>query len=190
MWEKFKKLFKNYGYYALAGVLIVAIALTVSLTAKSDVVQKNPDDSVDVDTKPIAMGLPLANCSIIKGYSDEDLQLNKTMAQWEAHIAIDLASENKDVFSILAGTVENIEETYELGTMITIRHDKGIKSVYASLANKPSVKMGDKVKKGQKLGEISTTSANEFLDGEHLHFELYKDNEPVNPANFIQFENK
>ena len=66
----------------------------------------------------------------------------------------------------------------------------GETSVYSSLDNELSIKMSDKVKKGQKIGNVSDTAANEQKTGNHLHFELYKDGQKVDPANYLSLENK
>ena len=118
---------------------------------------------------------------------------NETLNQWEAHKGIDIISENAEnlsVYSVLEGVVTNIQESYEYGTIVTISHDNGFVSVYSSLDNELSIKMSDKVKKGQKIGNVSDTAANEQKTGNHLHFELYKDGQKVDPANYLSLENK
>jgi murein DD-endopeptidase MepM/ murein hydrolase activator NlpD len=44
------------------------------------------------------------------------------------------------------------------------------------------VNKGDKVKKGQIIGEMGNTG---LSTGTHLHYEVLKDNKNVNPNNFL-----
>lgn len=188
---KFVSFLKKYGYYCIAGILTAAICLTIGLTANNnDKVSDTVIDEIPTQSEVISFGLPLNNFSIIKGFSSVDLQYNATMNQWEAHKAVDLYSTDKTVLSVLDGVVTNVETTYENGTVITISHNDSLVSVYGSLAENVNVSKGDKVVKGQALGEISTTASNEAKDGEHLHFELLKDGQKVDPSNYIALENK
>lgn len=186
---KFVSFFKKYGYYCMAGILTVAIALTIGLTANNSS-NEQVQENIPTGTEVVSFGLPLNNFTIIKGYSSEDLQYNATMNQWEAHKAVDLYSEDTRVLAVLDGVVASIETTYENGTTITISHNDGITSVYSSLAENVTVAKGDKVTRGQKIGEISSNASNEAKDGAHLHFELLKDGKKVDPSNYIALENK
>ena len=68
-------------------------------------------------------------------------------------------------------------------------HKNGFVSTYSSLADS-LVKAGDIVSAGQKLGEVSSTGANEMAQGDHLHFALSKDGKVVDPASFLELSNK
>lgn len=68
------------------------------------------------------------------------------------------------------------------GNLIIVEHENRIDTYYAHL-DKISVKVGQKVKKGDKIGEVGNTG---YSTGPHLHFELRVDNEPVNPIEYIQ----
>ena len=45
-----------------------------------------------------------------------------------------------------------------------------------------SVKKGDLIKKGDKIGEVGMSGA---ATGNHLHFEIIKNNKKVNPKTYI-----
>lgn len=180
---------KKYGYYCLAGVLTVGLALIVSLSLGTGSATV-PEQNVPVGTTDLNFISPMENASVIKNYSDTELQYNKTLNQWEAHFAVDLASEQSSVYSVLSGVVSSVNKAYETGTEIKITHDNGFVSVYSSLNENVDVKQGDKVAKGQKIAEIADSSSRESLEGKHLHFELYKDGTKVDPSNYITFEQK
>ncbi len=67
---------------------------------------------------------------------------------------------------------------------MTIEHSDGFTSVY-KLIDGVSLKVGDKVLKGDIIGKVSDTALEEIADGPHLHLELYKDGVKVNPLDYI-----
>ena len=74
-----------------------------------------------------------------------------------------------------------VEENELVGKSIEIKHDDNVISVYQSISD-ITVKEGDSVKQGQKLGKATTSKINSDL-GNHLHFELYVNGNIVNPEN-------
>lgn len=188
--QKVLNFLKKYGYYCIAGALIVAIGLTVLFATKNEGGNANitPDDNiVSVDTKPISFELPMKDASLLKGFSDTEIQYNKTLNQWEAHKSCDLVASDLSVFAVESGTITAIENNFAFGTIVTITHRDGFVSTYASLADNVPVKKGDTVTKGQKIGEASDTAENESSEGKHLHFEMFKNGNKVDPSNYISF---
>ncbi len=66
------------------------------------------------------------------------------------------------------------------GKHIRIDHGYGYMSLYAHLSNY-NVKRGQKVKRGDLIGFIGSTGRSE---APHLHYEVWKDEERINPINF------
>lgn len=189
---KTKRFFKKYGYYILAGVLAIAIILTLTLGVNRTNIETNKEENpvIDVDADPIKFELPLENATILKGFSSTELMYNQTLKQWESHKAIDLISETtKTVVACLDGKVTKVENNFSEGTKIEITHADGFVSTYASLSES-LVQNGDTVKKGQALGEMSSSMANENEQGEHLHFVLSKDGNIVDPASYLELSEK
>jgi murein DD-endopeptidase MepM/ murein hydrolase activator NlpD len=71
--------------------------------------------------------------------------------------------------------IEKTETPY--GWVMAIDHGNDISTWYAHLSSF-SVKKGDKVEAGQKIGEVGNTGRS---TGPHLHFELRIRNTPINP---------
>ena len=89
---------------------------------------------------------------------------------------------NNDVFdvtSIYDGTVIDVSDDELLGKTVKIRHSGEIISVYQGL-NDISVIKGDMIFQGQKIGTSGTSKLNKDL-GNHLHFEIYKNGETIDP---------
>ncbi len=95
-----------------------------------------------------------------------------------------IPSEDKEAVVIDNGVVISIEDRKSKGYYITIKHDEII-SVYGYLV-KTYVDVGDEVAQGTKLGSLGTNK-----DGnKYLHFEIWKDEEPVDPTKYIKFNKK
>ncbi len=101
------------------------------------------------------------------------------------HYGIDIvAVENEAVKSTLDGVVTFAGWTLETGYTMIIQHRQDLISVYQHnsilLKEKGSfVKAGDPIAIVGSSGKLST--------GPHLHFEIWFDGVPVNPAEFIAF---
>ena len=192
MSKGFITFFKRYGYYCIAGILVLAIALTVVFAMPDDSkVNTGPSDEIiDVGTQAISWGLPMQDFTVLKAYSASELQYNKTLNQWEAHKSYDLVSSDLSVYSVANGTVTSVENDYLLGTIVTITHNDGFVTCYASLAPDVPVKTGDKVEKGQEIGQASDSAESESAEGNHLHFEMFKNGKKVDPSNYLNLSNK
>ena len=184
---------KKYGYYMMAGALVLGMSLAIVFAAGSSIenadnVNQQPD--IPSSTSPIAFVLPVDGPERIKGYSSTELFYNETLGQGESHKGVDIVSDNLKVYAVLSGVVTNVVNNYENGTTITIAHDDGFVSVYSSLDADVLDCVDDKVTKGQQIAKMSASSANEQSQGNHLHFELFKNGEKVDPTNYLTLENK
>lgn len=91
------------------------------------------------------------------------------------------ASKGIPIYSISDGTVIRAGITRGYGNYIVIEHGNGLKSAYAHMSTM-NVKNGDKVKKGDKIGGVGMTGS---ATGNHLHFEVIKNNKKVNPKLYV-----
>jgi murein DD-endopeptidase MepM/ murein hydrolase activator NlpD len=79
------------------------------------------------------------------------------------------------------GSVEKIEyDGRGLGNNVTISHGYGYESVYGHMS-KILVKPGQKVMRGDLIGYVGNTGSS---TGPHLHYEVRKNGNPLNPVNF------
>jgi murein DD-endopeptidase MepM/ murein hydrolase activator NlpD len=76
------------------------------------------------------------------------------------------------------GRADNSASGY--GNHIRIDHGYGYQSLYAHLY-KYNVRVGQTVKRGDLIGFVGSTGRSE---APHLHYEVFKDNERINPINF------
>ena len=185
-----KKIIKKYGYYVLTFALILAVGVAAGF-AGEDAGTVTPNDSQQTSSFPVEMLCPMQSAEVLKDYSDKELFYNATLKQWESHKGVDLTSDvSGEVVSVLDGTVKDCSYSYENGYCITIEHADGLSTIYCSLKDCEGVKKGDKVKRGQKIGEASTSASNESADGNHLHFQVLLNGLNVDPSNYLTLGNK
>ena len=197
--EKFINFMKKYGYYFLAVAIILAITLSVVLTATKPAdlnVDKENNVQTDVPTEEVdayalTFTLPLLDCSIVQNHATDKLVYNSSLGWFATHHGLDLVSAtSNEVLASADGTVAEIYTNDLEGTVVLIKHNNVYTSKYASLDSNLLVKVGDKVKSGQKIGTTSASAKNEVLTGAHIHYELFKDNESINPADYLNIEGK
>lgn len=98
------------------------------------------------------------------------------------HAGIDFAAPTgADVHAAQTGHVIHAGTKGGYGNCIMIDHSQGISSLYGHLSN-IDVKKGQVVKQGDKIGDVGTTGAS---TGPHLHFEVRRDNVPIDPAPWL-----
>jgi len=103
----------------------------------------------------------------------------------EGHFGIDLvAPPNEVVKATLDGTVTMSTWTLETGYVIQIQHDFELISVYKHNAGLFK-SVGQKVSAGDAIAIVGNSG--ELTTGPHLHFELWHDRVPLNPADYIVF---
>ncbi len=103
----------------------------------------------------------------------------------ENHFGIDLvAGPNEVVKATLPGTVTMATWTLETGYVIQIQHANNIMSVYKHNAELFKT-VGLKVNAGDAIAVIGNSG--ELTNGPHLHFELWYNGVPLNPADYIVF---
>lgn len=110
-----------------------------------------------------------------------------TLDQYMTHSGIDIATDlGTPVQACAGGTVTKIEEDKGMGVTIEINHGNGLISVYSNLSKDGLIELGEIVTQGQVIGNVGKTSMFEFDSPAHLHFEMLKDNKPVDPLDYIQ----
>jgi murein DD-endopeptidase MepM/ murein hydrolase activator NlpD len=103
----------------------------------------------------------------------------------EGHFGIDLvAAPDEVVKATLDGTVTMSTWTLETGYVIQLQHDHELISVYKHNATLFK-DVGEKVAAGDAIAIVGNSG--ELTTGPHLHFELWHDRVPLDPADYIVF---
>lgn len=81
---------------------------------------------------------------------------------------------------------DKTNKTWEWGNYICLQTDDGKKIYYCHLKSR-AVNAGDYVKAGTAIGVMGNTG---YSFGEHLHFEVRRNNIPINAAEYLGIQNK
>ena len=124
---------------------------------------------------------------ILKDFATDNLIYSNTLEEWTTHSGIDIKAEKMSVVvASEAGTIESIKNDPRYGLTIIISHDNGFKTVYSNLLTTEFVNEKENVEKGQTIGTVGETASFEVADEPHLHFEMYKDGDLVNPTIYLK----
>ena len=150
----------------------------------------SPEDDVVSVTKPIEFIMPVLSPTSIGEYG-ETMVYNSTLNRYTAHLGMDYyAPEGSEVYAVYDGKVLSVESTFLQGTTITIDHGNGLYTIYNSLADGDSVSVGQQVKQGDVIGEVSVTNRQEYKSGAHLHFEVKENGTLIDPAKYLIAQEK
>ena len=213
--HKFKKMNKEKRFYlctavscAVAFLAIFIIVLAVSNNGATQQAGKNSaHSSADIESsngdsssgnsggnKPVVntpegMIMPLEAVTV---GSDYGFYYNQTLNSYYEHAGVDfMAAVGAEVFAVEDGTIESIyKDDLLLGTEIVVNHGNGLKTLYRFVTESENLKVGNKVKKGEVIATVAEASGNEYKDGAHLHFEVIKNNESIDPTTYLTLEEK
>ncbi len=117
--------------------------------------------------------------SPVKGMVSAHFDLEKN------HYGVDLVTAPREhILAVAAGTVISTDFTITTGNTIAIQHSNNVISIYRH-ASSIMKRRGDKVKAGEVIGVVGNTGS--LSTGTHLHLEIWKDGEPMDPETLIVF---
>ena len=178
-----KNFIKKYSYYLALGFLIAVLAIAIIATSNY---ASSEEKTTPTNVSVITFSSPILNGTISKGYSATELQYNSALKLWEVHKAVDFVAEiGTDVLSCYDGKVTSISTNLLEGTVVEIDHGDGLVTRYGSLDSAVSVNVGDIVSKGDRIGKASSTATGETTGEGEVHFEVWKDGNLVDPANYL-----
>ena len=190
-------------YLVLAALLISAVVWYQNNGDEQDIVEEwdqtdeyspvlNDEDAEPVMEQQEVVQLPVTNseeAQIVTKFfdynADESEKVNALIHynnRYYQSTGIDIATEDGESFEVVAalsGTVAEVKEDPLLGNVVVIDHTDDVKTYYASLGE-VNVELDAEVKQGEAIG---TAGQNKFgtEHGNHVHFEVRKDDTPVNP---------
>ena len=183
--------------------ILSVLTLVVSIYYTAKTLKSTEDDyNTYVSKEILGEDIPVINTktAMITPYTDANVTIGKSFYDYKGESkdqensivkynntymqnnGVDyVLKETFDVVSVLDGKVVDITDDETLGQTIVIEHENGIVTTYESLS-KISVKKGDMVTQGQVIGASGTNKIEKEL-GNHLYFQVTKDNKILNPEN-------
>jgi len=140
--------------------------------------------------KTLKTAAPLSGETVAE-YAMDCLSYNQTTRDWRVHNGMDIAAEaGTEVLAAADGVVYTTYADDIMGTTVVIRHDGGYTTQYASLAEELKVSTGDAVSLGQAIGTVGETALVETSMGPHVHFSVLKNDESMDPNEFLALGSK
>ncbi len=150
-----------------------------SSSSEQKQVEKKEAEKDPVFVKPV-------EGEILREYAKDKLVYSETLKEWITHSGIDIKADKTSVVKCAAdGRVASIKNDPRYGLTVVVEHANNFKTVYSNLLTAEFVTEGEEIKSGQTIGTVGNTSTFEVLDEDHLHFEILKNNENVDPSIYI-----
>jgi len=156
---------------------------------KADSVADQTEKAVEVMSVPAVFIKPL-NGYVSNQYNPDTPEYSVAMNDYRTHIGIDIDSDiGTDVKAVSDGVVAEVTDDPLMGKTVVINHADNVQSIYMNLqeAIPKDIVVGATVKGGDIIGGVGDTSLIEGTDVPHLHFEMKKDGDYVNPMDYISF---
>jgi murein DD-endopeptidase MepM/ murein hydrolase activator NlpD len=181
--------YKNLEGYRNADILTQTAKKLDDITAKTYVQTKSFDQVYEMARDKARL---LASIPAIQPIRNHDLRRLSSYFGYRTDPFYKVSKFHEGVdFSATPGTdmvatgdgvvIESGRSMSGYGNQIIIDHGFGYKTMYAHL-QKIKVKTGDHVKRGQMIGEVGSTGKS---TSPHLHYEVWKNNSPVDPINYF-----
>ena len=150
-------------------------------------------DKNDENDKPTAALTPDFICplagSLLKDYSSDIPVFSMTMEDYRVHCGIDIGADaGEEVLAAADGEITGVFYDPMMGQTVEITHEGGFVTVYKNLQTKmpPSIAEGASVSAGDTIGYVGDTALIEISESPHIHFEMTKDGESINPLSHIE----
>lgn len=174
-----------------AAILLPLLAVTTlcfSLKTKAEAIIGNNantlistiENSIFQENKPELH--PLGDYKYLRTTSTYGMRKDPLTKEDKMHKGVDFSAKTgTPVIATASGTVEKVESLKGgYGNYIQIKHDDQYQTLYAQLSEM-DVQIGDKVEKGQLIGKVGNTG---HSTGPHLHYEVIKNGEKVDPKDY------
>lgn len=129
------------------------------------------------------LGMPIRDSYRVS--SNFGTRVHPITGKKHTHTGIDFAApQGTDIYAAEDGVVLVAQTWSSYGNCVIIDHGNGLWTLYGHIRNGGiKVEKGEKVKKGQKIAEVGSTGNS---TGPHLHFEVRKNQTPVNPSSYLK----
>lgn len=160
--------------------------VSVQNAKTNTITQSEKQTPAKENKKELSFGMPVEG-EIVRKFAKDNLVYSETLQEWITHLGIDIKADKTTVVKAAeAGTVKAIKNDPRYGLTVVIEHEDGFKTVYSNLLTAEFVSEGEKLEKGQTVGTVGTTATFEVVDEPHLHFEILKDNEQLDPSIYLK----
>lgn len=125
---------------------------------------------------------PISNSDLRRMASGYGMRIHPIYKRMKMHTGMDFSAERgTEIYATGNGKVVHTETSRRgYGNNIIVDHGYGYKTLYAHMSSF-NVRRGQEITRGQTIGYVGNTGTSV---APHLHYEVWKDNQKVNPINF------
>lgn len=209
--KRFGGFMKRNAFYFLIVLCIASVATVIALAVTRD--SAMPDNSLNVDDNPVlkpgddddkkppvnpdddkpeqklTFYVP-CNGTVSEGYSADSLVWSPTLKEYSTHMGIDFVCDDGNVYAAADGAIKETGYNDLDGYYVVISHADGYQTCYKSLDKPCTLEAGAKVEHGQLIGAMSDSQGAESSSGAHLHFEVLKNGDYIDPLEVLTLEEK
>ena len=169
--------------------LIIATTKKIDQITKQLYIQSKSFDDVIELAKNKAVMLasipaiqPVSNKNLKQMASGFGMRIHPIYKTQQFHDGMDFTAKiGTPIYATGNGKIEKVESSARgYGKYVIIDHGFGYKTLYAHMS-KFKVAIGQKVNRGDVIGYVGNTG---LSSGPHLHYEVHKYGEKINPVNF------
>lgn len=132
--------------------------------------------------KRALMRTPLAYGRISSSYG---MRRHPILGYQKMHRGVDFAApQGTPILAAGDGVIDYIGRRGGYGKYIRIRHANDHKTAYAHMSRFADLRRGDRIKQGTVIGYVGSTGRS---TGPHLHFEVLRGKEQINPTSIADF---
>jgi len=182
---------KKIAQFKILLIVPVAVILLMAFTIKTGekvvdnvVLLQNDKKSDNAKTTPSIF--PVKKGDGVKISSGFGIRMHPIKKVKMMHNGVDIiAPEGTPVYATADGLVRKVEQAFEegkgRGMYIIIDHENGFSTLYSQLSAY-NTSEGKEVKQGDKIGYVGSSG---ISTGPHLHYEVMKDGENVDPEKYF-----
>ncbi len=127
--------------------------------------------------------LPVGNPVLGEYTSGFGYRTSPFSGRGQFHEGIDFSTDKRSaVVATADGVVREAGRKGRYGLALVVDHGNGLETLYGHLSEL-KVKAGDRVCRGERIGLVGSTGSS---TGPHLHYEIRRDEVPLNPISFIE----
>jgi Membrane proteins related to metalloendopeptidases len=154
------------------------VPINLALLKRVEAISRAKGDSI----RFIPSIIPLEQKDIRQLAAPMGVRIHPFYKTLKPHDGVDFAAPmGSPVLAAADGVVTKTDNRRSSGNSILINHTNGYSTFYAHLGN-IGVRNGQRIKKGMVIGTVGSSG---MSVAPHLHYEVLKNNRPVNPVHFF-----
>jgi murein DD-endopeptidase MepM/ murein hydrolase activator NlpD len=165
-------------------IAILLMAFTIDTSKENSIIAK--ETYLQIQSNSVPSIFPVKKVEGVKISSVFGMRIHPISKKKMMHSAVDIkAPDGTPVYATADGLVRKVKlnhtEGKGYGRYIIIDHENGYSTLYSQLS-KYNVKEGNEVKQGDIIGYVGSSG---ISTGPHLHYEVMKDGENVDPEKYF-----